>query len=57
MERRIIEGSLTQVAVETAEWLGTDVDFILNSYSDGDFQRARYFEHLGQKHATLKVTE
>lgn len=57
MERRVFNGTVTQIAVEVSEWLGCDIGFILDSYVEGDFKRTRYFERLGAKHATLQVTE
>lgn len=56
MERRVFEGNVAQVAIGVAEWLGTDPQFILDSYQEGEFERPRYFERLGQKHATLRIT-
>lgn len=61
MERKVFKGSLVQVAQEVSEWLGCDRDFIIQSYRrqrDGsikDHKIPRFFEHYGQKHATLLV--
>lgn len=58
LERQTFEGNtVASVAIPAAAWLDIDPSFILQSYEDGCFERARYFERLGQKHATLKVTE
>lgn len=56
MERKIFKGSVIKVAREVSEWLGCDRSFIYQSYRrDPDLSKPRYFEHYGQKHATLIV--
>lgn len=57
MERKVFEGNtVASVVMPACEWLEISPDIMLESYEDGDFERIRYFERLGQKHATLKVT-
>ena len=57
MERKTFYGSPIRLAMDVSEWLGCDRYFILQSFlEDKDFKRPRYFEHYGQKHATLICT-
>lgn len=56
MERQAFEGStVAEVAMAASAYLDISPKFILRSYGDGDFARPRFFERLGQKHATCKV--